>query len=54
MTKAYESQTIESDSRTKLLLSRSEPDNYKGKTLVLAPFPATALQCRCGIIPLLF
>ena len=54
MTKAYESQTIESDSRTKLLLSRSEPDNYKGKTLVRNSFLATAPQWRRGRIPLLF
>ena len=41
MTKDYES-----DGRTKLLSSRPEQDNYVGKTLVLALFPATARWCR--------
>lgn len=54
MTKDHESKTNELDGRTKLLSSRPEPDNYVGKTLVSNPFPATAPQCQCGIIPLLF
>ena len=54
MTKDCESQPNESDSRTKLLLSRPEQDNYVGKTLVLDLFPAPAQRCRSGTTPLLF
>ena len=55
MGKNQESDSKESDSiRTKLLISRPEPDNYVDKTLVRNSFLATAPQWRCGRIPLLF